>query len=246
MAQVQELRKEHDELNLTNQKILADIKKKLEEKLLEVSTKTDEFVKYRKEIAKTSENARTGKVLSSKVVDQLEALENKKQKEVISARLENIKLRNKIKRYEQALRQKEELANGLHLIDFEQLKIENQTFNEKIEERNEECLKLRKKITNIVQVLTHVKEKLQFVLVLTHTNVKEENAELKNQLSTFDEQVTSYRDGLPILKAQRDNLRNKSQTIKDKNGLLGNVPLLRDFEDKMVISCFKVRPNHRP
>lgn len=31
----------------------------------------------------------------------------------------------------------EELAAGLHLIDFEQLKIENQTYNEKIEERNE-------------------------------------------------------------------------------------------------------------
>jgi len=34
-------------------------------------------------------------------------------------------------------RVQEELADGLHLIDFEQLKIENQTYNEKIEERNE-------------------------------------------------------------------------------------------------------------
>ena len=59
----------------------------------------------------------------------------------------------------------EELAEGLHLIDFEQLKIENQTYNEKIEERNEELLKLRKKITTTVQVLTHLKEKLQFVQV---------------------------------------------------------------------------------
>jgi len=45
---------------------------------------------------------------------------------------------------------------GLHLIDFEQLKIENQTLNEKIEERNEELLKLRKKTTTTVQVLTHL------------------------------------------------------------------------------------------
>lgn len=42
----------------------------------------------------------------------------------------------------------------LHLIDFEQLKIENQTVNEKIEERNEELLKLRKKNTTTVQVGT--------------------------------------------------------------------------------------------
>ena len=39
----------------------------------------------------------------------------------------------------------EELAEGLHLIDFEQLKIENQTYNEKIEERNEvSCFKILK------------------------------------------------------------------------------------------------------
>lgn len=52
----------------------------------------------------------------------------------------------------------EELAEGLHLIDFEQLKIENQSLNEKIEERNEELAKLRKKTAHTVQVspaLTH-------------------------------------------------------------------------------------------
>lgn len=41
-----------------------------------------------------------------------------------------------------------------------------QTLNEKIEERNEELHKLRKKTTTTVQVLTHIKEKLQFVQVL--------------------------------------------------------------------------------
>lgn len=45
-------------------------------------------------------------------------------------------------------------AEGLHLIDFEQLKIENQSLNEKIEERNEELVKLRKKTTVTVQVST--------------------------------------------------------------------------------------------
>lgn len=52
-------------------------------------------------------------------------------------------------------RDKEQLAEGLHLIDFEQLKIENQSLNEKIEERNEELIKLRKKTTITVQVRLH-------------------------------------------------------------------------------------------
>ena len=43
---------------------------------------------------------------------------------------------------------------------FEQLKIENQTLNEKIEERNEELHKLKKKITCTVVILSHTREKL--------------------------------------------------------------------------------------
>ena len=37
------------------------------------------------------------------------------------------------------------------MIDFEQLKIGNQTLNEKIEERNEELSKLKRKKTTTVQ-----------------------------------------------------------------------------------------------
>lgn len=60
----------------------------------------------------------------------------------------------RMERLEQSVREREQLAEGLHLIDFEQLKIENQSLTEKIEERNEELLKLRRKITTTVQVPT--------------------------------------------------------------------------------------------
>lgn len=79
--------------------------------------------------------------------------------------MENIKLQNKISKLEIQIKEKEQLAEGLHMIDFEQLKINNVDLNEKIEERNEDILKLRKKVTSTVQVLTHVKEKLQFLQV---------------------------------------------------------------------------------
>ena len=78
--------------------------------------------------------------------------DQEKEEEVQRVRLKNIHLSNQLKRIELTLHQKEELAEGLHLIDFEQLKIENQSLNEKIEERNEELLKLRKKTTTTVQV----------------------------------------------------------------------------------------------
>jgi hypothetical protein len=75
-------------------------------------------------------------------VELILSKENNKEAEVVTVRLENIKLKNKLKKKEMMLKSKEELAEGLHLIDFEQLKIENQTYNEKIEERNEVTVRL--------------------------------------------------------------------------------------------------------
>lgn len=75
---------------------------------------------------------------------------------------------------------KDELAENLHVIDFEQLKIENQTLNEKIEERNEELTKLRKKTMITVVIITHMREKLQF-LTQENSNLSEELAQLDQE-----------------------------------------------------------------
>ncbi|KAJ3370670.1 Coiled-coil domain-containing protein 96 [Allomyces arbusculus] len=225
MAQLRQLRGEYDDMERTNSQTEHEYKIKLEEKKREIADKSDEFRKYKRQIAQSAENSRTGKPIPVKVIDQLEALEIKREQDVAAVRLENIKLRNKLKRHEHTLRQKEELAEGLHLIDFEQLKIENQTYNEKIEERNEELMKLRKKITNVVQVLAHIKEKLQFV--------QEENLVLKSELQELEGQVTIERDRLPVAKQQREALRAKNVYLREKNGLLGNEALLRDFEERV-------------
>lgn len=90
--------------------------------------------------------SRTGKKINKKVLDEWENSETVHDQEVNQYRLQNIALRNRLATKEKVLKKMEQLADGLHLIDFEQLKIENQTLNEKIEERNEELFKLRSKI----------------------------------------------------------------------------------------------------
>ncbi|KAH6561830.1 hypothetical protein BASA60_011334 [Batrachochytrium salamandrivorans] len=225
MASLNELQAEYNLINSTNQNFVGDYKTKLEERLQEVTLKSNEFWNYKRVVSLSAENSRTGKTLPVYTIDQLESTERKKENEVVTVRLDNIKLRNKLRRHEQLLRQKEELADGLHLIDFEQLKIENQTFNEKIEERNDELLKLRKKITNVVQVLTHVKEKLQFVQC--------ETVDLKQELISLEDEVAKRRDLLPLEKQDRDDLRNTNINIRQKNGLLGNNNLLYDYGEKV-------------
>lgn len=148
--------------------------------------------------------------------------DQEKEEEVQRVRLKNIHLSNQLKRIEQTLRQKEELAEGLHLIDFEQLKIENQSLNEKIEERNEELLKLRKKTTTTVQILTHVREKLQFI--------EKENASLAAQLEELDAQLSERRDKLGKAKAARDTLRQNGRRIKETSVFITTPALLEDIE----------------
>lgn len=99
-------------------------------------------------------------------------MEARKNEELERVRLKNITLRMHLKKLEKSLRAKEQLAEGLHLIDFEQLKIENQTLSEKIEERNEELQKLRKKATITVQVHVYINTQS---MGITHTATSSHN-----------------------------------------------------------------------
>lgn len=224
MAQVDELRKldAAERENYKNQ--MEDLRIKCEDKKQRVDEERKKFMEFKKQVALNAISNRSGKPVPPKDIEQALSVENKKEQDVVAVRLENIKLKNKLKKKEHQLKSKEELAEGLHLIDFEQLKIENQTYNEKIEERNEEILKLRKKITSTVQVLTHLKEKLQFV--------QAENQVQKGRLREVEAEAAMKRDILSRTKQARDALRIDNQRLRQSCGLLGNEPLLRDFEER--------------
>ncbi|KAK3607426.1 hypothetical protein CHS0354_035120 [Potamilus streckersoni] len=224
MAQLEDLRRQDLQQRDGYKDQIEDLKKKCEERKERVDKEKQTFMEFKKQVAFNSINSRSGKPIPPKDIEQYLSAENKKEAEVVNVRLENIKLKNKLRKKEQQLKSKEELAEGLHLIDFEQLKIENQTYNEKIEERNEELLKLRKKITSTVQVLTHLKEKLQYV--------QRENQIQKERLREVEAEAGHKRDVLSRTKQARDALRIDNQRLRQSSGLLGNEPLLRDFEEQ--------------
>jgi hypothetical protein len=149
---------------------------------------SDSFKAFKREIAREARHSRTDQPVKLKRILAFEASEEAKDREVAEVRLKHINLLSQLKQLEEQVKEKEELAEGLHLIDFEQLKIENQTLNEKIEERNDELHKLRKKTTTTVQVLTHIKEKLQFV--------QQENTVLDGELGVLETSVAGLRDRL--------------------------------------------------
>lgn len=69
---------------------------------------------------------------------------------------------NMFERNQKQIEKMEKLEDGQHMVDFEQMKIENQTLQEKIDDRKDEIEKLNSKILSFVEVMTHLREKLNF------------------------------------------------------------------------------------
>ena len=117
---------------------------------------------------------------------------------------------------------KDNLDDDVQMIDFEQLKIENTNLNEKIEERNEDLLKLKKKATTTIHILTHVKEKLEFV--------KGQNATLLREVDSQESSLTQVRDALASSKKERDFFATENTRMREKMPLIGANNLLLDYE----------------
>lgn len=115
-------------------------------------------------------------------------------------------------------------GSGLQLIDYEQLKIENQTLNEKIEERSDELHRLQRKQTQTVQILTHVLEKLSF----ERKDVEAHRHALQRQ----NEVVYELRDALTRAKLERESLRQQNSDLKQRQGFIGSDLLVADFEQQ--------------
>jgi hypothetical protein len=178
-----------------------------------------EFVKQKAEAATFP---RSGKPIPAKRIEQFVHEEEDLYQQVHEVRIHYIRLRNKNRKLLALLKEKEKLNDGLHLIDFEQLKIENTNLNEKIEERNEDLLKLRKKATNTIHILTHVKEKLEFV--------KGENTSLQQLVKEQEEQLTVLRDRLSHAKKERDVYSNDNVKMRESMPMIGAEDLLLDYE----------------
>ena len=104
------------EINNTNTNAIFSLKNQLEKRKEDADCVAMDLANLRRSTIVNSENSRTGKGVSGKVVDQIEGQDSRKEAEIIAARLEHIKLRNKIKRQEQLLKQKVGLF--MHLSEF--------------------------------------------------------------------------------------------------------------------------------
>lgn len=202
--------------------IIAELEEEKEAQSQNVIEAKSKLMKLLQKLAGTVVSSRTGKPMPEAKFAEFKAAAEEKEKILRGERLRYIKLRNEHKRLEAELQEKEQLEDGLHFIDFETLKIENQSFNEKVEERNEELAKLKRKISSTVQVLSHIKEKLAFT--------ESKNVDEKERLKQIEADLAKERDIVSRQKRIRDKLRRENADLQQQCGLIGRTVLLRDYE----------------
>ena len=190
----------------------------------EKQAKIDEFQKLREKTAQESIMQRTNKPIRQQDLNSKEAALTQKDNELEKYRISFISAKNKNKATQDELDQQDQLSEGLHLIDFEQLKIENQSLNEKKAEKNQETVKIQQKIETNCHKLTHVKEKLAFV--------RKQKAELVIRQKKMDDDYAESRSKLALARIRRDKVRDDNSNLKKSSGLIGMTDLLYDFEKR--------------
>eukprot|EP00074_Homo_sapiens_P099375 XP_016878667.1 coiled-coil domain-containing protein 113 isoform X5 [Homo sapiens] len=123
----------------------------------EVSREVHEF---EKDILKAISKKKGSILATQKVMKYIEDMNRRRDNMKEKLRLKNVSLKVQRKKMLLQLRQKEEVSEALHDVDFQQLKIENAQFLETIEARNQELTQLKLSSGNTLQVLNAYKSKL--------------------------------------------------------------------------------------
>ncbi|GFH31578.1 DUF4201 domain-containing protein [Haematococcus lacustris] len=200
------------QLKKAGDKDIDDIKTLMEEVDMRIAETKKDTYEFKRDIIIGAENVRTGKIVAEKMIKFMEEKLRQKDTVIEKLRLKNTTIKAQINKMEQQLAHKEEMGEVLHLVDFDQLKIENQQYMEKIEERNRELLRLKLSTSRTVQVLNKLKSSLS-ELVALGAQVRRLIEERKADLATFDnellavvEQQGSADRSVRQLKAEQDDM----------------------------------------
>ncbi|XP_052584551.1 coiled-coil domain-containing protein 113 isoform X2 [Peromyscus californicus insignis] len=131
---------------------------------------------FEKDIMKTISKKKGSILATQKVMKYIEDMNRRRDNMKDKLCLKNVSLKVQKKKMLLQLRQKEEVGEALHDVDFQQLKIENAQFLETIEARNQELIQLKLASGNTLQVLNTYKDRAKAHAL---------NNKLRKQLAEF-------------------------------------------------------------
>jgi hypothetical protein len=179
-----------------------------------------ETYEFKRDIVIGGENQRTGTIMAEKVVRYFEEKLKLKSALISKIKLKNSAMKDHKQKMDIQVKQKEEQGDSLHSIDFHQLQIKNSQFNQKINERNAELLKLKMTTGKTVQVLNTAKRNLNDLLA--------ESKRLRTGIKDRNESMVKLTDELVRVEAElkKEKKKNKKFKIQQSNP---DMPQVMDY-----------------
>ncbi|CAI5781984.1 DUF4201 domain-containing protein [Podarcis lilfordi] len=225
--ELEETKEDVQRLKENSERLLQNYLAVLEEadiRLVDIKKAVQDFDK---DIVKTITKKKGSVIASEKVLRYME--DRIRYRDVLKEkiRLKNDSLKVQKKKMQMQLKQKEELGEALHEVDFQQLKIENAQFLEKIDERNQELLQLKLTVGNAIQVLNFYRKKLYTAMTLA-TNLVKDIAQRKESLEKIEHEAILVEE--ERFKAEVLNKKLRKQLAEYK------VPPVLDYvHEKMAV-----------
>ncbi|XP_002741623.1 cilia- and flagella-associated protein 263-like [Saccoglossus kowalevskii] len=224
--EIEELREEIEKLKEDSEKVLDTYRAIMEEADMRFAEIKKAYYEFERDIVKGASNPRTGKVVSEKVSRYFEDKLRQRDTLIEKLRLKNSTLKVQKKKLQLQLKQKEEMGEVLHEVDFQQLKIENSQYLEKIDERNQDLLRLKLMAGNTLQVLNTYKKKL-------HTLTMESDR-LKSEISSRNDllyRIDAETEQVEVERATAEKLNRKLRQQLDDYKVPEVVEYVREKAD---------------
>jgi chromosome segregation ATPase len=205
VREIDEMRNAIERAKLQAERHLDELKAEMEEVDTEIAEVKKDAYEFRRDIVVGAENPRTGKVVAERLQRYMEDAIKEKDAMIDKFRLKNSALKSQISKLETQLKQREEMGEVLLLIDFDQLRIENQQYIDRIEEKNKELLALKLTTANTVAILNALKEKL---------------SKMTTENSTLQADIDNKRDALEKFTAELDAVRTEEESQQKLNSTL--------------------------
>jgi len=187
------------------ERVIDSVKAELEEIDLRYADLNKSIYEFNRDFVVQSEDPkakRPNKINAEKFIKYFEDRLRMKDSIIEKCRLKKTTLKIQMNKLYIQLKQKEEIGEVLHTIDFDQLQIENKQYLAKIDERNAELIKLKMTAGRTIQILNKFKNDLQ--------QSSQEYEKLKSEIS-------QRKDIFSKLQAEKNKVSNEKSKAENIN-----------------------------
>ena len=221
-SEVEHLKREREKEEKDMDKSLEMIRACIEEAEVRIAETRKDSFDFNREISDKY-------IVAEKILKYFEEKLKEKERHTAKLKGKTAALKSQINKHEHQLKQREDMGEVLAPIDFDQLKIENQQFLERIELKNKELVKLKLTTGNTVQTMNTLTERLN--------RYTQEQTVLKKEITLKQGHLESLQRSIQQVVAEKEVAERKNVALRLQHEAV-KVPKVEDYIQQKAEVCY--------